>query len=101
MRKVGIAIGIIVLLVILGGAIFASTFDVNRYRGAIQAKLSSQLGRNVTLGQMTLNIFPPRFVVHDVTIAEDPAVHSDKPFVQTQQLAVSIKLLPLDRKSVV
>lgn len=99
MRKVGIAIGIIVLLVILGGAIFASTFDVNRYRGAIQAKLSSQLGRNVTLGQMTLNIFPPRFVVHDVTIAEDPAVHSDKPFVQTQQLAVSIKLLPLLHKA--
>jgi uncharacterized protein involved in outer membrane biogenesis len=36
MRKVGIVFGILVVVVIIGVAIFAATFDVNRYRGRIQ-----------------------------------------------------------------
>src|SRR5581483_8684696 len=100
MRKLAIAGGIIIALIILAIAIFASTFDINRYRGTIQAQLSNHLGRDVTLGAMDLNLFPPRFLVHDVSIAEDPSFHSQRPFVQTQELAVSVKLLPLIHKSV-
>lgn len=100
MRKLGITIGVIVLAVILAAAIFISTFDVNRYRGTIQADLSKNLGRNVTVGQMSLDIFPPRFVVHDVSIADDPSFNTQRPFVKAQQLAVSVKLLPLLHKSV-
>jgi AsmA protein len=100
MRKFGITLGIIVLGVILAVAIFLSTFDINRYRSTIQADLSKHLGRNVTLGQMNLNVFPPRFVVHDVSIADDPSFHTQKPFVTARQLAVSVKLLPLLHKSV-
>jgi len=100
MRKVAVAGGIVILLIILGIAIFASTFDINRYRGTIQADLSQHLGRNVTVGNMNLNLFPPRFVVHDVTIADDPSFHTQRPFVETQELAVSVKLLPLIHKSV-
>ena len=100
MRKLGITIGVIVLAVIVAAAIFVSTFDVNRYRGTIQADLSKKLGRNVTLGQMSLDIFPPRFVVHDVSIADDPSFNTQRPFVKAQQLAVSVKLLPLLQKSV-
>jgi uncharacterized protein involved in outer membrane biogenesis len=100
MRKVGIALGIIILVVIVAAVIFAATFDVNRYRGTIQSELQKRLGRNVTLGEMSLHVFPPRFRVQNLAIADDPSFGSQKPFVRAQALDVSIKLLPLLKKSV-
>ncbi|MEY2413932.1 MAG: hypothetical protein QOD84_2538, partial [Acidobacteriaceae bacterium] len=66
MRKLGIAIGILILLVVVGVGIFAATFDVNRYHGLIQSELQQRLGRQVTLGEMHLGIVPPRFRVQDI-----------------------------------
>ena len=100
MRNVGIAIAVIVVVIIVAVAVFAATFDVNRYRSTIQADLTKTVGRDVSLGEMHLNLFPPRFVVRDVTIADDPTFETHRPFVQAQELDVSIKLLPLLHKSV-
>lgn len=100
MRKVGIVIGIIVIVVIVAVAIFASTFDINRYHAKIQSELAAKLGRDVTLGDMHLSLFPPRFLVHNVSIADDPRFNTQRPFVQTQELDVSVKLLPLLHKDV-
>ena len=100
MRRVGIAIAVIILVIIMAAAVYAATFDVNRYRGAIQADLAKSLGREVSLGEMRLSLFPPRFVAHDVAILDDPNFQAHRPFVQTQELDVSIKLLPLLHKSV-
>jgi AsmA-like protein len=100
MKKVGIAIGVIILLLIVAVVIFAATFDVNRYRGTIQSEVQQRLGRQVTLGEMNLKIFPPRFRVENVAIADDPAFNKQKPFVQAQQLDVAVKLMPLLHKSV-
>lgn len=100
MRKVLIAIGIIVLVVVVAVVVFAATFNVNRYRGTIQSELQKRLGRNVTLGDMHLSVFPPRFRVQDLAIADDPAFNNQKPFVQAQELDVSVKLLPLLHKAV-
>lgn len=100
MRRVGIAILIILLLIIVAAAVFAATFDVNRYRGTIQSEIEKRLGRNVTLGDMHLGVFPPRFRVQTLSIADDPNFGTRRPFVQAQELAVSVKLLPLFRKSV-
>jgi AsmA protein len=100
MKKFAIAIGVIILLVIVGVVIFAATFDVNRYRGTIQSELQKRLGRQVTLGQMNLKVFPPRFRVENVSISDDPAFRTQKPFVQAQQLDVAVKLMPLLHKSV-
>ncbi|HXZ78307.1 MAG TPA: AsmA family protein [Terriglobales bacterium] len=99
MRKIGIAI-IVVLLVIVGAAlIFAATFDVNKYRGTIQTQLQKRLGRPVTLGDMHLTLFPPRFRVQNLTIADDPHFSSG-PFVKAKELDVSVQLLPLLHKQV-
>ena len=100
MRKVGIVFGILVVVVIIGVAIFAATFDVNRYRGRIQSELEQRLGRKVTLGQMHLSLLPPRFQVQSIAIAEDPKFPNPKPFVQADQLDVSVKLMPLFSKSI-
>jgi uncharacterized protein involved in outer membrane biogenesis len=100
MKKVAIAIGVLILVVIVGAVIFVATFDVNRYRGTIQSELQKRLGRQVTLGEMNLKLFPPRFRVQDVMISDDPNFRSPKPFVQAQQLDVAVKLMPLLHKSV-
>jgi AsmA protein len=100
MRKVGMAIGIVVLLLIVAVVVFAATFDVNQYRGRIQAELEKRLDRRVTLGDMHLGLFPPRFQVHSLSIADDPKFNAAKPFVEAQELDVSIKLLPLLHQSV-
>ena len=100
MRKVGIVFGILVVVIIIGVAIFAATFDVNRYRGRIQSELEHRLDRKVGLGQMHLSLLPPRFQVQNITISEDPKFPNAKPFVQADQLDVSVKLMPLLSKSI-
>jgi AsmA protein len=95
MRKLGIVVGIVLAVVIVGLAIFVATFDVNRYRGTIQAQLQQRLVRNVLLGDMHLNLFPPRLRAQNLAIEDDPAFNKEKPFVQAQQLDVAVKLLPL------
>lgn len=100
MRKAGIVIGVIVAIIIVAVAVFALTFDVNKYHGLIQSQLEQKLGRKVTLGNMSLGIFPPRFRVQDLTITDDPNFSKNKPFLQAQELDVSVKLLPLLRKEV-
>ncbi len=95
MRRLFIVIGIIIAITIAGAVVFVATFNVNRYHGAIQSELEQRLVRKVTLGDMHLNLFPPRFSVQNLTIADDSTFGTEKPFVQTQQLDVSVRLFPL------
>jgi AsmA protein len=99
MRKIAIVIGIIVVVIVAAVGIFVATFNPNDYRGTVQTKLEQQLDRKVTLGNMELGLFPPRFRVFNLSIADDPKFGS-RAFVQTQELSVSVKLLPLLSKSV-
>jgi AsmA protein len=95
MRKVGIAIGVMALILIVVGVVFAATFNVNRYRGTIQSELEKRLDRRIALGDMHLGLFPPRFRVQNLSIADDPKFNDAKPFVEAEELDVSVKLLPL------
>ena len=99
MRKIVIVIGIVVAVIAIAVGVFVATFNPNDYRGTIQTKLEQQLDRKVTLGNMELGLFPLRFRVFNLGIAEDPKFGS-RNFIQTQELSVSVKLLPLLSKSV-
>src|ERR1700674_3409761 len=100
MRKFGMVIGTIILVLIVAVVVFAATFNVNQYRGTIQSELEKRLDRRVALGDMHLGIFPPRLQVQNLSIADDPKFNDAKPFVDAQELDVSVKLLPLLSKSV-
>lgn len=100
MRKVLVIIGVIVVVVVAAVLIFAATFNVNKYHDQIQSQLQQHLGRQVSLGDMHLGIFPLRFEVQNVSIADDPKFNAEKPFVQAQRLDISVKLLPLIHKDV-
>src|SRR5215831_14852530 len=100
MRRAGTIIAVVVVAISVAIGIFLTSIDINRYRGAIQEDLTKRLGRNVTLGEMHLSVIPFRFLAHDVSIADDPRFRTEKPFLQAQQLGVSVRLLSLVHKSV-
>jgi uncharacterized protein involved in outer membrane biogenesis len=100
MRRIGLGALMIVAIIIVAVLVFAATFDVNRYRPTIQLELEKRLDRKVTLGDMHLSVLPPRFRVQNISIGDDPRFTTQKPFVQAQELDVSVKLLPLLKKSV-
>jgi AsmA protein len=99
-RKIAIVLGSLMVALLVAVLIFAATFNVNKYRGTIQSQLQKRLARPVTLGDMHLGIFPPRFRVQDLAIADDSRFSPDAPFVKAQELDVSVKLLPLIHRQV-
>ncbi|HEY7406446.1 MAG TPA: AsmA family protein [Candidatus Angelobacter sp.] len=100
MRKAGIAVLIVVVLLVAAALIAPHLVNINQYHGQIQAQLEKRLGRQVTLGDMSLSLFPPSFVVQSATIAEDSHFGTTRPFAQAEKLAVSVEFWPLLRKDV-
>jgi AsmA protein len=70
LRIAGIAVA--VLLVLLVALPFL--IDVNGFRLKIESALSSALGRQVTVGNLSLSIPSGRVGVDNIVIADDPAL---------------------------
>jgi len=100
MKKLRVVLGIVGGLVLLGVIAIWILANPNRYRELIQAQMEKQLGRKVTLGQMSLGLLPLRFQVMNPVIAEDPAIRQEPPFVRAEKLDIRIGLLPLIRGNV-
>src|SRR5258705_518090 len=100
MRKLAITALVLILIVVAGVLIVPHLIDINLYRAQIQEQLQKRLGRPVTLGEMSLSLFPLSFQVQNAVIAEDPRFTSSQPFARVEKLAVSVKLLPLLHKQV-
>ena len=99
MRKLGIAIAVLLVVVVAVLAIAPKMLNVNHYHDQIQSQLSAKLGRPVTLGAMSLSLLPPKFTVENAAIFEDKNFGSGT-FAQMQSMAVRVKLLPLLHKDV-
>lgn len=100
MRKLGIAILIVVALAVVAALALPYFLDVNRYRDRIQAELQKRLDRQVSLGHMRLSLFPLAFRVENAVIGEDPAFKTNRPFAQVEELYITAKLGPLLRREV-
>jgi AsmA protein len=89
--KVAIAAvaAIVVILIVVPFFINADTF-----RPTIQADLSSALGRQVTLGHISLSLITGSLVADDISIADDPKF-STNPFLQAKKLGIGVELVPL------
>ncbi|MBL8215266.1 MAG: AsmA family protein [Bryobacterales bacterium] len=90
-----------ILAAVLGGAVLGLPLllDANQFRGVVQSQLEAALGRKVSLGNMSIKLFPARLRVDDFAIADDPAF-SASPFVKARQLDVVVALVPLLSKQV-
>ncbi len=68
--------------------------NVNSFRPKIESELTTAMGRQVTLGELSLSILRGSVGVNDVSIADDPAF-SESPFITAKSLKVGVELLPL------
>jgi uncharacterized protein involved in outer membrane biogenesis len=102
MRKLGIAVVILIVLVIIAVVAVPMLLDINRYHGVVQAQLEKALGRPVTFGQMHLSLTPPSVRMDNVVIGEAPqfAQSGQSAFASTEAIDASVKLWPLLRKDI-
>lgn len=95
MRKLLISVLVALVLIVAALAIVPQFLDVNRYHDQIQAELSKRLGRQVSIGHLSLSLLPPSFKVENGVIFEDPAFNTGRPFAQARDLSIRVQLLPL------
>src|ERR1700691_564438 len=89
--KIG-AIAAAVLLVVLIAVPFL--INVNSFRPKIESEMTTALGRQVTVGNLSLSILSGSVVAHNIAIADDPAF-SKAPFITAKSLKVGVELMPL------
>src|SRR6516164_9140359 len=100
MRKLLVAVIVLIVLIVAVVLALPHIIDVNQYRGQIQAELLKRLNRPVQLGNMSLSVIPLAVQVDNVTIGDDPTFHSNVPFAHVQRLGVHVKLLTLLAKNI-
>jgi AsmA protein len=84
----------VVLLMIFIVTLVPVFVNADTFRPTVESQLSSALGREVTMGRLTLSILAGNLVAEDIAIADDRAF-SSVPFMQAKRLDVGVEILPL------
>src|SRR5215470_5383973 len=87
-------IAIIVAVIIVIAIALPLLVNVNTFRPRLEAELTNALGRQVTMGNLSLSIFSGAVAADDISIADDPAF-SNLPFIRAKSLKVGVQLMPL------
>ena len=96
--KIAVAVGVVIVAI----AAVPLFVNVNTLRPYLEQQLTTALGRQVTMGKLSLSIFSSNVVARDLSIADDPAFGS-APFLTAKSLHISVDLKPLifDHKIIV
>jgi AsmA protein len=94
MKKALIIVGIVLALVIIVVIAVPFFIDANAFKPTLESDLSTTLGRQVQIGNISLKIWSGSIAVDNVAIADDPAF-SHNPFLTAQQLKAGVALMPL------
>src|SRR5688572_8918002 len=95
LKIVLIVLGVVLLLVVGAVAAAVALFDPNDYRGKITAAVKKETGRELTLGNIDLSVFPWLNVQLDnVSFSNAPGFGS-QPMAQVTQAEVGVQLFPL------
>jgi AsmA protein len=90
LRLAAIIVAVIVVVLIA----LPFLINVNNFRPKIESEASSALGRQVTLGNLSLSILSGSVEANNIAITDDPAF-SKSPFVTAQSLKIGVELMPL------
>ncbi len=98
-KWVGIALGVLVLIVVAVGAYLAATFDPNAYKPMIVDLVKRQTGRTLTIdGKIALTFFPKVGAgLGKVTLSEP---NSAAIFARVDEAHVAVAVIPLLSKQV-
>lgn len=90
-----LVLGSFVLLVVAALIAVALLFDPNDYRDQIRAAVKEETGRELTLGDIQLKVFPwLRVSLADARLGNAPGF-GDVPFAEVRKASVGVKLMPL------
>ena len=92
-RGIRIAAIVVAVLIVIAVAL-PFLVDVNSFRPRIEAELSSALGRQVKIGNLSLSILSGSISADNISIADDPAFNKN-PFVTAQSLKAGVDVMPL------
>jgi uncharacterized protein involved in outer membrane biogenesis len=94
-RKLWIALGVAVVLVVVVLLVLPLLIDVNRYRDVIESRAEDVLGREVRLGEMRLSLLPSIAVsVDDLAVGALPE-EGEGDLLKARRLRVGARLFPL------
>ncbi len=94
MKKALIVVGIILAVLIVVVIAIPFFIDANAFKPTLESDLTTTLGRQVQIGDISLSIWSGSIAVDNVAIADDPAF-SQNPFLTAQQLKAGVALMPL------
>ncbi len=98
-KKLLIGLGIAVLLVVAGLAVFAATFDADRYRPLVERKLSEALGKPVEIERIAARFAGgAAFELRGLTVWSGPDKRERA--VGLERAVVTARILPLLRKKI-
>src|SRR5216684_4309175 len=86
----GIVIAVLLVIVIA----LPFLVNVNSFRPRLESELTSTLGRQVKVGNLSLSVLTGSVSAEDLSIADDPAFSKD-PFVRAKALNVGVEVMPL------
>lgn len=89
-KWLALAIGVLLLIAIS----VTLMFDANRFKPALESRLSTALGRDVKLGNLALSIFSGSIEADDLSISDDVSF-SKTPFLRAKAVRVGVELQPL------
>ena len=90
LQVVAIVVGVLILAVIA----LPFLINANAFKPKLESELTSALGRQVTVGNLSLSLLSGGVAADNIAIADDPKF-SKTPFVQAKALKVGVELMPL------
>ena len=96
LKILGVAVGVVVVLLVVAGVAVSLLFDPNDYKGEIAAAVKDATGRQLTLdGDLELAVFPTiRIAVGGATLSNAPGF-GDQPMARIGSAELRLGLLPL------
>jgi len=94
MNRKGKIAAAVVGVVVVGIAAIPLFVNVNTFKPVIEEQLTTALGRQTKLGELSLSVLSGTVVARDLTIADDPQ-YSTQPFVIAKEFRIGVQMRPL------
>ncbi len=100
MKKILIIITVIFVLLALAACVFVFTFDANRYKGALIAKLEESMDRDVRIDNLSLRFLGGLVIEAKGVEIKDKDKAWGNFLLKAKTLNASVKILPLLKKDI-
>lgn len=87
-------VGIIVVILIVAALAIPFFVNADKFRPTVESKLQEELGRQVSIGKLSLSVLTGSVKAENLAIADDPQFSQD-PFVRAKSIAIGVELMPL------